>query len=454
MRLPRPRSLFGQLTFWHAILLITAAGVLILVFSALLKQTAESFVEARLRTEITRIAGSLSLDPPSSAQISRQLGPLFDRDGGSMGFAVLDRQGKVLANGGVDFPIPQGTATRLTDRLRIVRGFYELQGKIHRSGQDLTIVVAQDMSAPDVLIDDVVIAFLAKAWWILLALFAAMLATSAWVSRQIANRLRLKARMAEAISREDLETRIDPAGIPDEVAPLVKAANSALDRLAAALRDEAEFVGNVSHELRTPLSTLAMLTEQIDDDHLRSAMQRTIARSSHVIEQLLALTGVESANFRFEKFDLVALATEAALDISGEIYRSGRSLELDVGEDGPMMVAGHPGLIRTVVENLIRNAIAHTPKGTHIILSVGPGPEIAVLDDGPGIAEADLAKTGQRHWRAETRNDGGAGLGLAICGRIATVHGARFEAYRRSPKGTRFVFRLPPKQNPHPVRPL
>lgn len=438
----RQRSLFGEITFWHAIILTSAAAIFLMAFSLLLEKTAESFVTARLQADIARISTSIAAGPQVAATGAPQLGPLFNRAGGNKGFAVLDSQGRIVARGGVDLPLDTVHLASSPAHLRTIHGFYVLQARTGTGPTATTVIVAQNARAPDVLIDDVVIAFLAKAWWIIVIVFVAMLLASAWVTRRIAHRLQAKARRADAISPNDLDARIELAGIPTEVAPLVQAANDALDRLAAAYRNEAEFVGNVSHELRTPLATLAMLTEQIDDKGLRATMQRTIARGSHVIEQLLSLAGIGQSSLGFEWFDLRALASDVAADATGAIYRSGRTLELASLGDGPVMVFGHAGLVLTVLENLINNAVSHTAKGTHIVISIGPNAQVAVLDNGPGLEQSDLLIIGQRHWRAETRNDGGKGLGLAICSRIAALHQAHFEAYRRAPHGTGFVFRF------------
>ena len=90
-------------------------------------------------------------------------------------------------------------------------------------------------------------------------------------------------------------------------------------------------------------------------------------------------------------------------------------------------IAGHGEAISRAVRNLVENAMAHTPAGTSVEITAGPGAVIAVRDYGPGIPIEKRDKVLKRFWRGDRSRGPGSGLGLAIAGRIAEAHGGRIE---------------------------
>jgi len=116
---------------------------------------------------------------------------------------------------------------------------------------------------------------------------------------------------------------------------------------------------------------------------------------------------------------------------------------------------GDPERVHQVVANLLENAVRHTPQGGSVEVRArrhDSGVTIEVLDEGPGIAEADEARIFERFYRADSARastDGGAGLGLAIAQWIVDLHGGDIHPERREPQGCRMVVTLP--QHPVPI---
>jgi len=190
----------------------------------------------------------------------------------------------------------------------------------------------------------------------------------------------------------------------------------------------------IAHDLRSPLTRFrqkleAALDRPPDSDADRDALQRALEEADSLLDMfaaVLKLARVESnPNWRLERVD----ATEAIRELI-EFYEPaaedvGRTLRGEVAEG--LLVRGEPGLFRQAVSNLIENALKYTHEGGHIeihALKRADGRiEIAVLDDGPGIAPADRDRVLERFVRLESaRSSPGAGLGLSLVAAVARLH--------------------------------
>ena len=125
-------------------------------------------------------------------------------------------------------------------------------------------------------------------------------------------------------------------------------------------------------------------------------------------------------------------------------------VEVSVSVDSPDLVAdGDPERVHQVVANLLENAVRHTPRGGMVEVRAHrshDGVTIEVVDEGPGIPEAEQDRVFERFYRADSARasrDGGAGLGLAIAQWIVDLHGGEIHPERREPHGCRMVVTLP-----------
>jgi two-component system, OmpR family, sensor kinase len=232
---------------------------------------------------------------------------------------------------------------------------------------------------------------------------------------------------------------LDPfpdAGVPEEALPLVRALNALLGRLRAALAAQRAFVADAAHELRTPLAALklqAQLARRASDDAERAAalgeLEAGLDRATHVVRQLLTLAGLEPggpaaparAPVRLGELVRQAVADHARLAEEGAVDL-GATRVLD-----DAVALGDAAALRTLVANLVDNAVRYTPAGGRVDVAAGiegGRPYVEVADSGPGIPEAERKRVFDRFYRLPGKAPPGSGLGLAIVSAIADRHAA------------------------------
>jgi two-component system, OmpR family, sensor histidine kinase TctE len=253
----------------------------------------------------------------------------------------------------------------------------------------------------------------------------------------------------------DLLTPVSELGLPWEARILASRINDLLGRLEQTITAQRRFVADAAHQLRTPLAAVSLHAERAQrspDSESRNqalrGLQTAVVRAARVTQQLLALarSGPEAAVTRtLSRLDLAALARAAGENWIGPALA--RQMDFGfVAPDGPVMILGHAGLLEELLNNLIDNALRYCPEGSSITVSVSAVtvPELAVIDDGPGIPEAERERIFERFHRGESVDAEGCGLGLAIVREIATVHAATVTAETgRDGRGARFVVRFP-----------
>ncbi|RLJ67669.1 ATP-binding protein [Sulfurisoma sediminicola] len=268
---------------------------------------------------------------------------------------------------------------------------------------------------------------------VLLPLLAAIL----WwlVGRSLAplDRIALSVRRRSPAALDPLST----ARVPEETRPLVDALNDLLVRLKSALEAQRAFVADAAHELRTPLTALqlqAQLAERAATPAEREAalteLRHGLQRATHVVQQLLTLArqDPDAAPDRPPgPVRLAELAAQVAADHA--TLAEHRGIDLGVGEaDAMIAVSGDFSALRTLVANLVDNAVRYTPSGGRVDLAVGSdggAPWLEVADSGPGIPAEDRERVFDRFFRRQDTSEPGSGLGLAIVQTIAARHGAR-----------------------------
>ncbi|HKF97972.1 MAG TPA: ATP-binding protein [Steroidobacteraceae bacterium] len=221
--------------------------------------------------------------------------------------------------------------------------------------------------------------------------------------------------------------------LPDEVQPLVLALNDLLGRLRAALERERAFMADAAHELRTPLTALhlqmGMLARASGEAERESAMRTLSAgvqRAIRLIEQMLALARQEP---RAESLRVSVRLDELAREIVAELVplADAGGIDLGVAAAQPATVAADSEALRTLLRNLVDNAVRYTPPGGRVDVAVDStavGPRLTVTDDGPGIPPDERRRVFDRFYRRAGTSPTGSGLGLAIVKAIADAHGA------------------------------
>ncbi len=223
--------------------------------------------------------------------------------------------------------------------------------------------------------------------------------------------------------------------LPAEITPLVHALNDLLARLAQTLDNQRQFIADAAHELRTPLTAVrlqAELARQATADKERAValqdLDAGLERATHLVEQLLAMARLDAHPTvgRLEPVDLLALARTVVT--AQAAIADARGLDLGLLPSESVAITGDPVELRTLLDNLVDNALRYTPDGGRVDVGVQRTEAEAVLavrDNGPGIPPAERERVFDRFYRGGATATPGSGLGLAIVKRIADRHQAR-----------------------------
>jgi signal transduction histidine kinase len=250
----------------------------------------------------------------------------------------------------------------------------------------------------------------------------------------------------EAVSGTSMHRRVPEPPTDDEIGRLARTMNAMLGRLQGAAARQRQFVSDASHELRSPVAAIRTDVEVALREGPAAdwpAVGRAVLVEEDRLERLLADLLVLAAGdeggpvAESSPVDLAALA-------AGESGRARRvPVEMSVSAT-PARAAGSPDALRRALSHLVDNAARHAR--TRVAVTIGPG-RLVVDDDGPGIPEADRERVFERFTRlddARARDQGGAGLGLAVVRSIATRHGGTVRVEASPLGGARVVVELPP----------
>ncbi|MCG3040654.1 ATP-binding protein [Streptomyces fenghuangensis] len=292
----------------------------------------------------------------------------------------------------------------------------------------------------------------------LLAVIASLVVTQ-FVAHGLAAPLDEMTDAARWMARGDYSRRVR-VDRRDELGELAGTFNSMAADLEAADRHRKELVANVSHELRTPIAALRAVLENVvdgvseaDPATMDIALRQT-ERLGRLVEHLLDLSRLDNGvvplhSRRFEVWPYLAGVLKEANMTKGQGHsRTDVHLHLEV-TPSDMVAYADTERLHQVVANLIDNAVKHSPPHGRVTVRARPGRaplslELEVLDEGPGIPEADRARVFERFGRSAPAEggDGGTGLGLAIARWAVDLHGGRI-GVAESPRGCRILVTLP-----------
>jgi two-component system OmpR family sensor kinase len=282
---------------------------------------------------------------------------------------------------------------------------------------------------------------------------------------------------AAAISAGDLARRIPHAHPKTEIGQLSQSLNGMLGQIEAAfsaqakseaeaLRSEAhmrQFAADAGHELRTPLASIRGLTElyrqgaanpeQLPD--LMRRMEDEATRMGLLVEDLLLLARLDQQRpLAQDRVHLVALAADSITAARARTTNRTIDLAVDPSPDATEpVVTGDENRLRQALDNLLTNAVRHTPESTPITVRVRPANDpghyaLDVQDTGPGLTPEDAARVFERFYRADpsrarTTTQQGSGLGLAIVAAIAQAHHGTATVHSQPGRGACFTLTLP-----------
>jgi two-component system sensor histidine kinase CpxA len=262
----------------------------------------------------------------------------------------------------------------------------------------------------------------------------------------------------------NLSVRVVPrlGGRRDELASLAADFDEMAEKIQLLIESQRRLLGDISHELRSPLARLNValeLARQRSGSEAQTALERIQLEAetlNEMIGQLLALTRIETGaeEIAKTKFDLQTLVADVANDANFEAHARERAVKL--GRSDTAVIEGAPGLLRGAIENVVRNAVAYTAKGTTVEIdltlddtrpdSADRSARIVVRDHGPGVPEESLTKIFRPFYRVDEARDraaGGVGLGLAIAERAVKLHGGTITAANAPDGGLIVTIMLP-----------
>ncbi len=239
---------------------------------------------------------------------------------------------------------------------------------------------------------------------------------------------------------QDLEP-VALSDMPTEVEPVVYSLNALLERIQTMMASERRFTADAAHELRTPIAAIRMQAQVAlgagsDEVQRQHALNNTLAgcdRATHLVEQLLTLSRLESSSTAAPSGlgDVSAVAQRVAAELA--MIALGREQTLELDAPTPGYIAADNMLTSVLVRNLLDNAMRYSPDAARVGVSVRSDAQHVTLqvdDSGPGLTDADMARLGERFYRVLGTEQTGSGLGWSIVRRIAAVYGAQVTVRR------------------------
>jgi signal transduction histidine kinase len=250
--------------------------------------------------------------------------------------------------------------------------------------------------------------------------------------------------VTEEFSNGNFTVRAQIDGGAPEIQSLARSFNKMADQLEKLISQQRAFAGDASHQLRTPLTALTLRLERVSEllaqdptaaaERLDAAMVET-DRLQRLVEGLLVLSRSEAKGVATTRQDASAIARERAENWDALAAEQNVAIAISIPDSA--FVLATVGAIEQVIDNYVDNALEVVPAGSTITILIKADSDltqISVLDEGPGLSEADLAKAFNRFWRARSDTHG-SGLGLAIVERLAEASGGHAELRNRQPNG-------------------
>jgi signal transduction histidine kinase len=243
-------------------------------------------------------------------------------------------------------------------------------------------------------------------------------------------------RAVERIMQGGIAERLPAIGMSVEFDDLTANLNRMLDRIEGLMEGLRQVSTDIAHDLRTPLTRLRqrleVLKETVPDPASQERVEAALAETDALLvifRALLRISTVEagSGRQRFARFDLSEMLERVSRAYIPVAEDSGHGLTAHIAPD--LHIVGDAELLTQAATNLVENALFHSPRGSHIVLSLerrADGIVLTVADDGPGVPTEEREKVLQRFYRLDSsRGSAGAGLGLALVAAVAELHDVR-----------------------------
>jgi len=312
----------------------------------------------------------------------------------------------------------------------------------HAGGQQFTIQVAQDRSSDE----QVERKFGILVLVVLSGSILASILIAIPVTRRGLRPLEEMKRSLERIGPTHLNERVAPANWPRELQPLAIAFDEMLKRLDDSFTRLSQFSADLAHELRTPIANMlgeaqVALSRDRSAAEYRETIESTIGeceRLSGIVDNLLFVARADAATEPVERIRFDARAAVEKIAAFYETIAEDRHVAINCSGQG--QISADPALFERAVGNLVDNALRFTPENGSIQIALAERTndfEVAVSDNGSGVAPEHLPRVFDRFYRAEpSRGSDGAGLGLALVKSIVDLHGGTARIQSEVGRGT------------------
>jgi heavy metal sensor kinase len=258
---------------------------------------------------------------------------------------------------------------------------------------------------------------------------------------------------ADGIDAQNLHQRLDEPETRDEVNALARTLNKMIHRINEAFDSQKQFIADASHEFRTPLtvitSELELAQSRTTDPSVRESIKISLSevdRLNKLSADLLLLARIDAAQLKPARAPFIL--DELLLECIQLIQLSARekNIQLRVQLDGPVEISADRERLKSVILNLLDNAVRYSAVGTTVMASLmNAPPRIAIADEGPGIAPEHLPHIFKRFYRIDYSRSmsPGNGLGLSIVEHLVTLSGGSVSVESTLGQGTTFLVTLP-----------
>lgn len=432
---PRGPGLFSQIAATLGLLIIAFA-----IFNALLVLGLYAADRSQLARDVVRIeAAKIVRDQAEGRAPTRPPGATDWR------WTLLDADGHALGSGGDQalappspFGVVDWTSFQETPEGLWIAG----ATKVEDGERDRWVGLVVSAKSDAVFARAITAELLEHVVLPVAPLAALLLAFSLWQVRRLTRPLREAAAEVDALDPAMLAGRLSEPRGPQEVRVLVEAMNRALTRIESGTRLVREFNANAAHELRTPLSIMRLAIDRLPPSEAVEQLRGDVAGLTRIVTQMLDLAQADALNSGSNgPVDLRALAEDVVAQMAPLAWAGKRDIRFN-GHGSPV-VAGHAEAIARTVRNLIENGLRHTPEGSVVTVTVGPGAKLTVRDHGPGVAPENRLRVFERFWRADRERSDGAGLGLGIVQATMEAHGGAARVEDAEDGGALFVLDFP-----------
>jgi heavy metal sensor kinase len=269
-------------------------------------------------------------------------------------------------------------------------------------------------------------------------------------------------RRTDKITATRLQDRLPVENPDDELGHIARVLNGLLARLENSFEQLRRFTSDASHELRTPLAALRSVGEvglqgEYSTSEYREiigSMLEEVTRLTRMVESLLTMSRAEAGEIKLQTsvFSVLDLVREGIALVGVLAEEKNQRIQIQGTED--FMVKADRLFLRQAIVNVLHNAVKYSPPDSTIeirlLKPLEPGEErwalLEVSDEGPGIREQDRAKIFDRFYRVDegrSRDEGGAGLGLAIAKWAVQANGGDIEVKPGIVRGSTFSIKMP-----------